>query len=290
MTPLRQRMIDDMQLRNIAPSTQRAYVRIVAAFARHYGKSPEELDSSHVRDYLLLAIRKKYAWSTYNVIRCALHFLYRFTLKKDWAPGEIVCVKTPKRLPIILSREEVRRFLDCPRRIKTRALLMTLYATGLRVSELVHLKVRDIDSQRMTIRVEQGKGRKDRYVMLSPKLLELLREYWQVHQPRVWLFPGKTSDGTLAREVVQRHCATIGQRAGLDKRVTPRSLRHAFATHLLEDGVDLRTIQALLGHRSIRTTAVYVHISPEMVRATSSPLDTLNAPKTTHRKSRGGAK
>jgi len=276
MTPLRQRFLDDMTMRNLSPSTRAAYVRAVAAFARHFGRSPEQLDSTHVREYLLLVVRRKGAWSTYNVIRCALHFLYRVTLKADWSPGEIVCAKPPKRLPVILSRDEVRRLLAGIRRIKTRAMLTTLYATGLRVSELVHLKVGDIDSHRMTLRVRQGKGQKDRYVMLSPKLLALLREYWQADRPTDFLFPGDDSTRPLERRTVQFHCKMAARRASVTKTVSPHTLRHAFATHLLEDGVDLRTIQALLGHRSIRTTALYTYVSPEKVRTTTSPLDTLD--------------
>jgi integrase/recombinase XerD len=277
MTPLRQRMIDDMRMRNLSPNTEAAYIRAVVAFAKHFGRSPEQLDSTHVREYLLLVARRKQSWSTYNVIRSALHFLYRVTLKKDWAPGEIVCAKTPRRLPVILSREEVRRLLAGIRSIKTRAMLTTLYATGLRVSELVHLKASDIDSQRMTIRVRQGKGQKDRYVMLSPKLLTLLREYWKQHRPGDFLFPGDDPARPLERRTVQFHCKMAARRAGVAKTVSPHTLRHAFATHLLEDGVDLLTIQALLGHRSIRTTAMYTYVSPEKVRATTSPLDSLEA-------------
>jgi site-specific recombinase XerD len=198
------------------------------------------------------------------------------TLKTDWAPGEIVCAKPPKRLPVILSRDEVRRLLAAAGRVKTRAMLTTLYATGLRVSELVGLRVGDIDSQRMVLRVRQGKGRKDRYVMLSGKLLVVLREYWQAHRPTDWLFPGADPTQPLTRRVVLRHCRVAARRAGLAKMVSPHTLRHAFATHLLEDNVDLRTIQALLGHRSIRTTALYTYVSPEKVRTTRSPFDTLN--------------
>lgn len=277
MTPLRQRMIDDMRMRNLSPRTEDAYIRAVVAFAKHFGRSPEQLDSTHVREYLLMVARRKQSWSTYNVIRSALHFLYRVTLKKDWAPGEIVCAKTPKRLPVILSREEVRRLLAGIRRIKTRTMLTTLYATGLRVGELVQLKASDIDSQRMTIRVRLGKGQKDRYVMLSPKLLALLRQYWKQHRPGDFLFPGTQPGKPLERRAVQFHCQQAARRVGLTKTVSPHTLRHAFATHLLEDGVDLRTIQVLLGHRSIRTTAMYTYVSPEKVRATTSPLDTLEA-------------
>ena len=277
MTPLRQRMLDDMRMRNHSPHTQEAYVRVVAAFAKHFGRSPEHLDSTHVREYLLLVVRRKAAWSTYNVTRCALHFLYRVTLRKDWAPGEIVCAKPPKRLPVILSRNEVLRLLSGISRIKTRAMLTTLYATGMRVSELGQLNVCDIDSQRRVITVRQGKGQKDRYVMLSAKLLALLREYWKQHRPRNFLFPGADPAQPMDRSAVRVLCVTAARKAGITKPVSPHTLRHAFATHLLEDGVDLRTIQALLGHRSIRTTALYTYVSPEKVRSTASPLDTLEA-------------
>lgn len=276
MTPLRQRMIDDMQMRNLSTNTQDVYVRVVAAFAKQFHRSPDQLGPDHVREYLLQLIRQKVAWSTYNVARCALHFFYRVTLKTDWSPGEIVCAKPPKRLPVILSRDEVRRLLAGARRIKTRTMLTTIYATGVRVSELVGLKVTDIDSQRMTIRIQQGKGQKDRYVMLSEKLLAILREYWREHRPTDWMFHGDDPSTPLTRRVVLTNCRAAARRIGLNKPVTPHTLRHAFATHLLEDGVDLRTIQALLGHRSIRTTALYTYVSPERVRSTRSPFDTLD--------------
>ena len=266
-----------MRMRNFSPHTQDADVRAVAAYARHSGRSPDQLDSTHVREYLLHVVRRNKAWSTYNVTRCALHFSYRVTLRRDWAPGELVCAKPPKRLPVILSRDEVGRLLAGIRRIKTRAMLTTLYATGLRVSELVRLTASDIDSRRMTIRVRQGKGQKDRYVMLSPKLLALLREYWRVHRPGDILFPGADPGKTMGRGAVHTLCRTAARHAGITKPVSPHSFRHAFATHLLEGGIDLRTIQALLGHRSIRTTALYTYVSPEKVRSTPSPFDTLDA-------------
>jgi site-specific recombinase XerD len=275
MTPLRQRMLDDMRLRNLSAHTQKAYVRAVAKFAQHFRTSPDQLDRGHVREYLLHLVHRGASWSLYNQVRCALHFFYRVTLGKDWPKEEIVCAKTPKRLPVILSRGEVRQLLAAHHRIKTRALLMTLYAAGLRVSELVGLKVTDIDSQRMVIRVAQGKGQKDRYVMLSAVLLGILRAYWKQHKPTSWLFPGTDPHQPLDRRTVHIICATAARRAGLRKRVSPHTLRHTFATHLLEAGTDIRTIQALLGHRSLRTTALYTYVSPERVVATRSPLDTL---------------
>jgi len=275
MTPLRQRMLDDMRMRNLSPHTQNAYLRAVAKFAQHFRQSPDQLDRSHVRQYLLHLVQAHASWSLYNQVRCALHFFYRVTLGKDWPKEEIVCAKSPKCLPVILSRDEVRQLFAFPHRIKTRALLMTMYGAGLRVSELVNLKIADIDSKRMVIRVKQGKGQKDRYVMLSAVLLDILRAYWKAHKPTSWLFPGYNRNQQLYGRTVQHICATAARRAGLRKRVSPHTLRHTFATHLFEAGTDIRTIQALLGHRSLRTTALYTHVSPEKVIATRSPLDTL---------------
>jgi integrase/recombinase XerD len=275
MTPLRQRMIDDMRMRNLSKHTQEAYVRAVAKFAQHFGKSPEQLDRGHIREYLLHLIRGGAGWSLYNQVRCAIHFLYRVCLGKDWPREEIVCAKIPKRLPVILSRDEVRQFFAGVQRIKSRAMLMTMYAAGLRVSELVSLKIDDIDSKRMVIRVRQGKGQKDRYVMLSTVLLGMLREYWQAHKPTSWLFPGTDPSQPLDRGTVNAICDTAARRGGLRKHVSPHTLRHTFATHLMEAGTDIRTIQALLGHRSLKTTALYTYVSPEKVVATRSPLDTL---------------
>jgi site-specific recombinase XerD len=268
-------MLDDMRMRNLSECTQEVYVRVVAQFARHFGQSPDQLERGHVREYLLHLVRRHVSWSRFNQVRCALHFFYRVTLGKDWPKEEIVCAKTPKRLPVILSRDEVRQLFAARHRLKTRALLLTLYATGLRVSELVHLKVTDIDSRRMVIRVQQGKGQKDRYVMLSAVLLGTLRAYWERYKPTCWLFTGAALDRPLDQASVQFVCRGAARRAGLGKRVSPHTLRHTFATHLLEAGTDLRTIQALLGHRSLRTTALYTYVSPERVAATRSPLDTL---------------
>jgi integrase/recombinase XerD len=276
MTPLRQRMLDDMRMRNLSPHTQDAYVRVVVAFAQHFNQSPDLLDRRHVREYLIHLVHGGAAWSTYNQARCALHFFYKVTLDKDWPREEVPCAKTPKQLPVVLSRDEVRRFLAAARRIKARAMLTTAYAAGLRASELTGLKVADIDSQRMVIRVQQGKGQKDRYVMLSPALLTLLREYWRAHRPTDWLFPGLLPDRPLTRGTINQVCRKVADGAGLTKRVSPHTLRHTFATHLLEAGVDVRTIQALLGHRSLRTTALYTLVSPERIIATRSPLDALH--------------
>jgi integrase/recombinase XerD len=275
MTPLRQRMLDDMRMRNLSPRTQETYIRAVIKFAEHFHKSPDQLDRYQVREYLLHLVGGGASWSLYNQVRCALHFFYRVTLGKDWPKEEIVCAKNPKRLPVILSREEVRQFFAVINRIKTRAMLMTLYGAGLRLSELVNLKIQDIDSKRMVIRVVQGKGQKDRYVMLSAVLLGILREYWKKHKPTSWLFPGHDRNQPLEGRTVQKMCGEVAQRARLRKHVSPHTLRHTFATHLLEAGTDIRTIQALLGHRSLKTTALYTYVSPERIVATRSPLDTL---------------
>lgn len=275
MTPLRQRMIDDLRLRNLSPHTEEAYLRAVTKFAQHFGKSPELLGPSEIREYLLTLTKQGGCWSSFNQVRCALHFLYCVTLKRDWPAGEIVCAKTPKRLPVVLSRDEVSSFLSAIRNLKHRAMLTTLYATGLRAAELVGLRIGDIDSRRMVIRVHQGKGRKDRYVMLSPKLLDLLREYWRKYRPAAWLFPGQDSRRHVDRRVSVQICAAVARRARLRKRVTPHTLRHTFATHLLESGTDIRTIQVLLGHRSLRTTALYTLVSMKTVLGTKSPLDLL---------------
>jgi site-specific recombinase XerD len=268
-------MLDDLRMRNLSPHTQETYIRAVAKFAQHFGKSPELLGLPEIRGYLLALIQRGVSWGLYNQTRCALHFLYCVTLKRDWPADELGCAKTPKRLPVVLSRDEVLDFLRAVRNLKHRAMLTTLYATGLRASELVSLRGGDIDSRRMVIRVQQGKGRKDRYVMLSLQLLDLLREYWRKYRPTEWLFPGQDPRRHVDRRVTVKICAAVARRARLRKKVTPHTLRHTFATHLLENGTDIRTIQALLGHRSLRTTALYTFVSLKKVVATQSPLDLL---------------
>ena len=276
MTPLRERMIEDLQLRRLSPHTQEAYIRAVAQLAKHYHRSPDQLTHEQVRAYLVHLVRdRQVSSSSFNQVRCALQFFYRVTLRKDWILEGIVCAKMEKKLPVILSRAEVAQFLDAIRQPKYRALFMTIYAGGLRVSEVVALRPSDIDSRRMVICVRQGKGKKDRYVMLSPKLLSVLREYWKVARPTEWLFPERDRKQPLHRTTVYQACRRIARRAGLAKNVTPHTLRHTFATHLLEAGTDIRTIQALLGHRILRTTALYTYVSFQKVVATASPLDLL---------------
>jgi integrase/recombinase XerD len=277
MTPLRRRMIEDMQLRNFAPGTTTVYVHCVARFAQHFHQSPDRLGPEDVRAYLIhLVQQQRVSWSYYNQNLQALRFLYNITLGRDWVLRHIACPKQPKRLPVVLSPEELIRFFAAVDSLKYRALLMTAYAAGLRLAEVATLRVEDIDSRRMVIRVRQGKGRQDRYVMLSPKLLALLRQYWMAARPRTWLFLGRDGDRPIGPHAVMKACRRARKQAGLEKRVTVHTLRHSFATHLLEAGTDLRSIQVLLGHHSPRTTALYTHVSPAALRATASPLDRLD--------------
>ena len=278
MTPLRQRMIEDMGLRNFSRHTVRAYVDRVAAFARHFRKSPELLGEPEVRSYLIHLVQEKHvSWSYYNQTVAALRFLYQVTLGRNEALRRIACPKQPRKLPVVLSLEEVVRFFQAVPALKHRAILMTAYAAGLRISEVVALTVEDIDSRRMVLRVRQGKGRKDRYVMLSPRLLKVLRAYWRAARPVHWLFPGQKEGRHLTTGTVHRACVQASCAADLGKHVTVHTLRHSFATHLLEAGTDIRTIQLLLGHRELRTTAIYTHISPATLETTRSPLDRLTA-------------
>jgi site-specific recombinase XerD len=277
MTSLRRRMIDDMTLRNFSPATIKAYVRCVARFALYFHGSPDRLGPEHVRGYLLHLLNEQHvSQSYYNLIRCALRFFYRETLGRDDVPASLAPVKQPRRLPVVLGADELVRFFAAINNLKHRALLMTAYAAGLRVSEVTRLRAADIDSARMVIRVQAGKGRKDRYVMLSPRLLEILRAYWKAARPRDFLFPGATPDQPLTTGSVRKVCSRACLAAGLGKHVTVHTLRHSFATHLLESGTDLRTIQVLLGHRSFSTTAQYIHVATASLPTTKSPFDRLD--------------
>ncbi len=286
MTSLRQRFIEDMQIRNLAVNTQDYYVQQVSRFARHFNKTPVLLGPEQIRAYqVYLTNEKKLATSSILVAISALRFLYKVTLKKDWSFEDILpAPKKPQTLPVVLSPEEVSRFLDCVESRKHRAILTTCYGAGLRVSESVALTPLAIDSKRMVLRVEQGKGMKDRYVMLSPKLLEILREWWRVEKPQRWLFPGDTPGQHITRYAVEDACRKAHQTCKILKPITPHSLRHAFAVHLLEQGTDVRTIQLLLGHRSLATTAKYLRIATSKVCSTASPLDLLPQPVPTETK------
>ncbi len=277
MTPLRRRMIDDMTLRNLAPKTIQAYVKCVARFALHFNRSPEHLGPEEIRAYLLYLHQERHVSGSYlNQTRSALRFLYGVTLGRHYALEAIPTAKQPRTLPVVLSLDELVRFFDAIRSLKHRAILMTAYAAGLRVSEVTQLRVADIDSSRMVIRVRQGKGRKDRYVMLSRRLLEILRSYWKATRPDGYFFPGTVPDHPVTVGAVEKACTRACQAAGLRKHVTVHTLRHSFATHLLEAGTDLRTIQVLLGHRSLSTTARYVHIATAALPNIQSPLDRLD--------------
>src|SRR6202007_2327771 len=280
MTPLRRRMTEDMQVRNFSPHTQDSYVQQISLFARHFSKSPEVLGPEEIRSYqIYLTNEKKLAPSSILIAVSALRFLYKVTLHRDWCLEDIIpAPKRPQKLPIVLSPEEVLKFLSCVHSFKHRTILTICYAAGLRISEAVGLKVGDIDSERMVIRVEQGKGQKDRYFILSPKLLEILRAWWPVNKPKQWLFPGDRVDSHIRSDAVELACQKAHQRCGISKPITPHSLRHCFATHLLESGTNVRTIQLLLGHRSLATTARYLRIATSKVCSTTSPLDLLPHP------------
>lgn len=280
MTALRQRMLDDMQIRNLAPATQRAYVQHVSQFARHFRRSPALLGPEEIRTYqVYLATEKRVAPSTCIIAVAALRFLYTVTLRKPWSVQAVVpAPKVVKPLPVVLSPAEVAHFLDCVQDRKHRTILTTCYAAGLRISEAVRLTIPAIDSQRMVVRVAQGKGQQDRYVMLSPRLLAILRDWWRESRSRPWLFPGDRPGAPLTTRAVNRACRKAHRRCQIPKPITPHSLRHAFAVHLLETGTDVRTIQLLLGHRSLETTARYLRIATTRVCATVSPLDLLPQP------------
>jgi len=281
MTRLRKMMLEELQRRNYSQSTTRTYIRTVEDFARYFERRPDQLGPEHIREYQAqLFTKRKLAPNTVTQRLAALRFFFVKTLHKPWSADETPYPKKVVRLPAILSQEEVAKLIDAAYTPFHRVLLMTLYATGLRRAELAHLKVSDVDSQRMVIHVQGGKGRKDRDVMLSPKLLEALREHWRNlrRKPAEWLFPGNrwhTSDRPIDTKVAWQACQAAARRAGIQKEVHPHTLRHCFATHLLEAGADLRTIQILLGHRDLEETTIYLHLSQRHLSATASPLDTL---------------
>ena len=275
MSPLRQQMDNDMVLRGLADRTREAYIAAVAGIAKYYRRSPEQLSEDEVERYLLHLIEaRKLAWASTNQAACALTFLFHVTLKQPHTTFRIPRRKLPSRLPEILSRDEVRRLLEASSNLKHRAILMTAYGAGLRLNEICHLRLIDIDSARMTLRVEQGKGAKDRYTLLSPRLLALLRLYWRASRPGTWLFPTRDRQRCIDSAYAQKMYYAAKRRAGIVKEGGIHSLRHAFATHLLEAGVDVHTIQRLLGHGQLSTTARYFHLKQHVER-TESPLDLL---------------
>jgi integrase/recombinase XerD len=280
MTPLRQRMAEDMRLRNFSTETQRAYIHYIADFAKYFGVSPDQLGPEAVREFqLYLTDDRKMSPESVNCFTSAAKFLYQQTLELPWSNSYFQRSRVPEKLPVVLSASEVALFFQAIGILKHRAVLMTCYGAGLRISEAVSLKTSDIDSPRMVIRVEQGKGAKDRYVSLSPRLLDLLREYFRRQRPpEPWLFPAIKPHRHISAATIQQVCREATHIAGLDKRVTAHTLRHSFATHLLENGEDIRVIQVVLGHRRIDTTARYTRVGVEKIAATASPLDNLPDP------------
>lgn len=273
MSSLRRRMIEDMTVRNLSPATQRSYLHAVAKFSRYFGRSPDRLGLADVRAFQVHLVSTGISWPALTV--CALRFFYGITLGHGEIPERIPYAREPRKLPVVLNADEVVRFLEAVPSLKTRAALTTAYAAGLRASEAVSLKVADIDSIRMVIRVEQGKGGKDRYVMLSAQLLGILRTYWRLARPHHWLFPGRDESKPIDVQVLHAACRSACTAAGLSKRVTVHTLRHSFATHLLESGTDIRIIQVLLGHANLASTARYTRVSNGLIRRTESPLDRL---------------
>ena len=267
MTPLRQRFVEDLQLRNRSPRTIESYVRQVKAFATHFGRSPEHLGPDEVREYQLHLLQRKVSWSAFNQCLCAVRFLYGTTLGRPEMPERLCFGRRPKRIPRVLSREEVRELLACLPQRSQRVLLTTIYATGLRISEALALSVADIDSRQLTILVARGKGNKQRLDPLSPKLLEELRAWWRTHRHPQWIFPGKGPDQRMTAKAIQKACQQAAARAGLKPGVSPHTLRHTYATELLEAGIDLLTIQKILGHSSLRTTLLYTHVRRDQPQA-----------------------
>ena len=276
MTPLRQRFIEDMQLRGLAPTTQRSYIHYVAGYAKFYNTSPEKLDLEAIRQYELYMLHeRRLSPQSINTFVSSVQFLYTVTLEMPWGKECFPRLRTGSTLPIVLSREEVEKFFKHIPSLKYRAALMSCYGAGLRISEAVAIKVSDIDSQRGLIRVEQGKGRKDRYVMLSERLVKVLRCYWRAARPAGdWMFPSWRKEKHLSVNALSQACRDAAKACGMTKRITAHTLRHCFATHLLEDGTDTRVIQALLGHSRIETTARYVRVASHLIAGTPSPLDT----------------
>jgi site-specific recombinase XerD len=275
ISPLRQRMIDDMTARRFSEATQKDYVRNVRKFAAFLGRSPDTATSDDLRRFQLhMAQQQVSPWSI-NAAIAALRFFFTVTLERPDLVRPLRIVNEPRKAPVVLSQEEVARLLEAAPGLKYKAALSVAYGAGLRVSEVANLKVSDIDSERMTLRIEQGKGQRDRYVMLSPQLLELLRDWWRASRPQVWLFPGQNPINPMTPRQLNRAVHAAKDLAGISKRVSPHTLRHSFATHLLEQGVDIRVIQVLLGHAKLETTALYTRVAVNTVRDIKSPLERL---------------
>ena len=275
MSPLRRRMIEDMTVRNLSPATQRSYVHAVSKFSRYFARSPDRLDLEDVRAFQVHLVANGISWPALNQTVCALRFFYGVTLGHGEIPERIPYARQPRKLPVVLSADEVVCFLEAVPSLKTRAALTTAYAAGLRASEAVGLKIGDVDSGRMVIRIEHGKGGKDRYVMLSAQLLGILRTYWRLARPQHWLFPGRDETKPIDVQVLHAACRSARAAAGLAKHVTVHTLRHSFATHLLEASTDIRIIQVLLDDANLSSTARYTRVSNGLIRGTQSPIDRL---------------
>src|SRR6516225_8207698 len=267
ISPLRQRLIDDMTARRYSEKVQKAYVRHVRTFAAFLGRSPDTATSDDLRRFQLHLAQQQISPGSINAAIAALRFFFTVTLERPDLVRPLTIVNEPRKAPVVLSQEEVARLLEAAPGLKYKAALSVAYGAGLRVS--------DIDSQRMTLRVEQGKGQRDRYVMLSPQLLELLREWWRAARPQVWLFPGQNPINPMTTRQLNRAVTAAKTLAGISKRVSPHTLRHSFATHLLEQSVDIRVIQVLLGHAKLETTALYTRIAVNTIRDVESPLERL---------------
>jgi len=281
LTPLRQRFIDDLRLRNYAQRTIETYVGRIVAFAKHFGRSPDLLGPEEVRTFQLHLLERRVSWSSFNQAVCALRFLYGTTLGRPEQLPLIPYGKRPKTLPSVLAPQEVLRLIDAAPTPRDRIFLQVAYGCGLRLSELIHLRVTDIDSARMVIQVRQGKGAKDRLVPLSPRLLQELRAYWRKYRPSAWLFPGDKPGQPISGNNMQRRFGQLVQRVGLTKHCSLHTLRHSYATHLLEAGVDLLTLKTLLGHKTLETTTRYLHVNSQRLQQTPSLLDLLVVPRPT---------
>jgi len=275
ISPLRRRMIEDMSIRKFAPKTQSSYIRAVRNFTVFLGRSPDQASAEDLRHYQLHLASCGVSVPSQNATVTALRFFFTVTLGRSDVTDRMPFVREPRKLPVVLSLQEVARFLDAAPGLKYKAALSVAYGAGLRAAEVVSLKLSDIDSTRMVIRVEQGKGAKDRYVMLSPPLLDLLRDWWRTARPQGWLFPGRDPINPLTTRQLNRACHAAAEAAGIDKRVSLHTLRHSFATHLLEQKVDIRVIQVLLGHKKLDTTALYSQVATRTIRDVSSPLEHL---------------
>jgi integrase/recombinase XerD len=276
LTPLTRRMAEDMQIRNLALRTIDSYTYQIDKFVQYFQQPAEQLGPEEIRQYQIYLVNdKKAGWSQFNQAVCALRFLYRVTIPRDWHIQMIPFGKRPKKLPLVLGHEQATRLIECAANLKHRTVLLTLYAAGLRLSEATHLRIADIDSSRMQLRVMHGKGAKQRLVPISPRLLEALRNYWREYRPETLLFPGKDQSTPLSGTTMQKACKAAAREAGLSPAISPHTLRHSFATGLLEAGVDVLTIGQLLGHSSFLTTMVYLHVRRPHLQSTPSPIDWL---------------